>query len=95
MNVIKTLSDEIGSQDFAIIISPEGTRKRIENFRSGYYYLAKETRGNIGILNIDHESKTVSMETIFKPKENVEETNEFVKDIMGKQKHLFPENFAT
>ena len=42
-NVVNTVVNELkDSQDYALCIAPEGTRRSVERIRSGFYYIAKE-----------------------------------------------------
>jgi len=93
-DLVGSLAKDVKGRDFCVIISPEGTRKRIEKWRTGYYYLAKATGAHIGILNIDHKNKTVGIDKVIEPFHTVEKTNSFVRREMSKQHFLVPENFA-
>ncbi|NOT36368.1 MAG: acyltransferase [Saprospiraceae bacterium] len=41
-NMVNSIIELFNSKDrFAIVMSPEGTRKKVEHFRTGFYYIAK------------------------------------------------------
>ena len=45
--------------DLCIIISPEGTRKKVEKFKTGYYYIAKGANIPIFRCKFDYFQKTI------------------------------------
>lgn len=45
--------------EFAIVLSPEGTRKKVQSLKSGYYYIAKGAGVPIVPASIDFPSKTL------------------------------------
>ena len=45
---------------FGICLSPEGTRKRVEKFKTGFYYIAKEANVPVILCKFDWATKTVS-----------------------------------
>ena len=44
---------------FRIAMAPEGTRKKVENLRTGYYHLAKRLQIPIVPVSFDYENKRV------------------------------------
>jgi 1-acyl-sn-glycerol-3-phosphate acyltransferase len=51
--------------DLCIIISPEGTRKKVEKFKTGYYYIAKGANIPIFRCKFDYFQKIVSFDVPF------------------------------
>ncbi|MEP7111530.1 MAG: 1-acyl-sn-glycerol-3-phosphate acyltransferase [Ferruginibacter sp.] len=45
------------SQSFAIALSPEGTRKKVDRLRTGFYHIAKKANVPIVLLALDFEHK--------------------------------------
>ena len=73
---------------FRLAIAPEGTRKKVTELKSGFYYIA--TKANVPIIPIafDFGNKTVSIGKPFYPTSNFEKDlkillNHF-KGVMGK-----------
>lgn len=50
-----------------ILITPEGTRKKVNQFKSGYYYIAKGAGVPILPTIFDFEKKTIIMLDLFYP----------------------------
>lgn len=48
-----------GSEEFSIAIAPEGTRKKVQNFKSGFYYIARAAGVPIIPCLFDYEHKEV------------------------------------
>jgi 1-acyl-sn-glycerol-3-phosphate acyltransferase len=47
-------------------LSPEGTRKRTEGWKSGFYQLALQADVPLGFLVIDYGKKTISIDTFMR-----------------------------
>ena len=41
------------------VMAPEGTRKKVENLKTGYYYLAKEAKVQIVLCGVDFARKAI------------------------------------
>jgi 1-acyl-sn-glycerol-3-phosphate acyltransferase len=78
---------------FRLALSPEGTRKKTERWRTGFYYIAKIAQVPIIMVAFDYRTKTVKFSEPFCTTENLEkdfsEIQNFYKDIEGK----IPEKF--
>lgn len=48
-----------GSEEFAIGIAPEGTRKKVTNFKTGFYFIAQKAKVPIIPCLFDYGHKTV------------------------------------
>ena len=46
-------------EEFAIALAPEGTRKKVEKFRTGFYYIAKGAGVPIVLVRFDQKKKEV------------------------------------
>lgn len=47
---------------FSVAISAEGTRKRIETWRTGWWYIVKETKLPVLLVGLDFKNKTVVLD---------------------------------
>jgi 1-acyl-sn-glycerol-3-phosphate acyltransferase len=56
-----------GSDEFAIAVAPEGTRKQVQNFKSGFYYIAREAKVPIIACLLDYENKQARFLTPYYP----------------------------
>lgn len=64
----------------AVMIAPEGTRKRVTRWRSGFYHIA--LKANVPILfgYLDYKKKNAGVGGVFYPTGNFEEDLEKIKD---------------
>lgn len=75
-NFVSYAVDLINSRDeVAFLICPEGTRKRVETWKKGFYYIALGAGVPIFCSHIDYVSRTMGVGKIFYP------TGDYDKDI--------------
>ena len=73
---------------FRLALAPEGTRKKVEHWRTGFYYMA--LKANVPIIPgvFDYKNKQVIFNKPFYPTGNIEEDfkilHSYYKDITGK-----------
>ncbi|MFH6769392.1 1-acyl-sn-glycerol-3-phosphate acyltransferase [Gaetbulibacter aquiaggeris] len=74
--------------EFRMAMSPEGTRKKVDKWRTGFYYIAKEAKVPIIMFTLDFENKQNKISEPFYPTDNIEKDFEFMhnfyKDVKGK-----------
>ncbi len=65
-NLVQQVVDDFNSlEEHTIVITPEGTRKKVEQFKSGFYHMAHQAKVPIVPIAFDFANKTVRiMETI-------------------------------
>lgn len=61
--------------EFIIGLSPEGTRKKVDRLRTGFYYIAKKAGVPIVMIGLDFENKQLIFATPFYTGDN--EQNDF------------------
>lgn len=75
-------------EEFVIALAPEGTRKRVEKLKTGFYYIAKKAKIPIVMVGFDYEKKEVIVNESFHTTENfqddMETIMEFFRGITGK-----------
>jgi len=76
-------------EEFRLAIAPEGTRKKVEEWRTGYYYIALQAKVPIIPVSLDYQSKTISIGKEFYPTGSIEidepKLREFFKGTIGKR----------
>jgi len=79
---------------FQLAISPEGTRKKNAQWKTGFYYIALNAGVPITLAYIDYSKKEIGVKTIFYPtgdlNRDMEEIKGYYKDVHAK----YPEKFA-
>jgi 1-acyl-sn-glycerol-3-phosphate acyltransferase len=91
VEAIKKVFD--GLDEFRLALAPEGTRKQVEKWKTGYYYIALSAKVPIIPVSLDYPSKTICIGKEFYPTGDIEkdelELREFFKGKTGK----FPKGF--
>ena len=94
--MVDSLSELIVSskENMAIMISPEGTRKLIHRWKTGFYYTALKAHVPIILTYLDYKTKTAGIGPSFMPsgcyRKDMIMVRNFYKDITAK----YPENFS-
>lgn len=69
--MVSQVADKFKAHDvFRIAMSPEGTRKKVEKLRTGFYYIAKEAKVPIQLVGFDFKHKQVIYGPLIHPSEN-------------------------
>ena len=80
-------------EEFRLGLSPEGTRKKVEKWKTGFYYIAKGANVPIVMATLDFGNKRVKISDPYYITDNKEKDFEvfydFFKNIKGKNPELF------
>ncbi len=76
-----------------LVIPAEGTRKRIEKIKSGFYHVALATGVPICMAYLDYEKKTAGFSEPFYPSGDKKKDAAFIKDFYRDKKGKFPALF--
>lgn len=88
-NKVQTIAKLFEERDvFRMTLAPEGTRKKVSEWRTGFYYIAKEAKVPILMFTFDFENKQNKISEPFYPTDNVKADFEFMynfyKGVKGK-----------
>jgi len=76
------------NEEFRITFAPEGTRKKVDKWRTGFYYIAKEANVPIIMFTLDFKNKQNVISQPFYPTDNMEADFKFMysfyQDVVGK-----------
>ncbi len=75
-NVVKIVRRE---KSIVIAMTPEGTRKKVKRWKTGFLRIAKQTQSKILLISIDAPTKSIEIGKIFNPTGNSEDDLAFVK----------------
>ena len=81
-------------KEFQLAVTPEGTRKRVDDWKKGFYYIAQKANVPILMAYFDYEKKEAGFKGVFYP------TGDADKDIREIREHYrgvtacHPENFV-
>lgn len=89
-NKVEAITKVFNNMDeFRLAIAPEGTRKKVGKWRTGYYYIAVSAKVPIIPVSLDYPSKTLSIGKEFYPSGDLEKDEplirEFFKGAVGKK----------
>ncbi|MDR6968454.1 1-acyl-sn-glycerol-3-phosphate acyltransferase [Flavobacterium arsenatis] len=92
-NIVDSIVSIFKSREvFRLAIAPEGTRKKVTEWKTGFYYIALKAEVPIIPIAFDYGKKQVVLNEPFYPTGNIEADFEilksFYKDVIGK----IPEN---
>ncbi|GAA4899559.1 1-acyl-sn-glycerol-3-phosphate acyltransferase [Flaviramulus aquimarinus] len=76
------------NEEFRIAFAPEGTRKKVKEWRTGFYYIAKRAQVPIIMFTLDFENKENRISEPFYPTDNIaadfQYMHNFYKGVKGK-----------
>ncbi|WP_034058376.1 1-acyl-sn-glycerol-3-phosphate acyltransferase [Lacinutrix jangbogonensis] len=74
--------------EFRLTLAPEGTRKKVVKWKTGFYYIAKTAKVPIIMFTLDFKNKQNKISEPFYPTDNIEADFEFMhafyKGVVGK-----------
>lgn len=82
-----------GDGGVIIGLTPEGTRKRVEKWKSGFLRIAEQTDSKIVLIGIDFDKKVCSFSGFFEPTGDNEQDIKFIKNFYKNFKPKIPNNF--
>jgi 1-acyl-sn-glycerol-3-phosphate acyltransferase len=77
---------------FVLVLSPEGTRKKVDRLRTGFYHIAKKARVPIIMTAFDFANKRLHIAEPFYPTNNEEADMQYIISFYTPIKGKIPEN---
>ena len=72
-NKVEAIAKEFSkSEEFRITFAPEGTRKKVEKWRTGFYYIAKTANVPIIMFTLDFKNKINTISEPFYPTDDID-----------------------
>jgi len=92
-SLVTQMAEQFRTRDELILaVSPEGTRSKVDFWRSGFYQIAVQSGVPIGLGYLDFERKLSGLGMFLTPsgdvKADMEKIREFYRDIRGKHPEL-------
>jgi len=89
-----TLAEFIKEKDeIVLLITPEGTRRRVDTWKRGFYYIAQKAEVPIALGYLDYRCRKGGIGQVFKPTGNYDadliEIQNFYKGMRGRRKGKF------
>ena len=76
-----------------VVITPEGTRRKVRHWKKGFYYIAMEAKVPIALAFIDYATKTGGIGPLFYPTGDYEKDMAVIMDFYRDKKGRHPERF--
>ena len=93
MNTVETVSKMFNDNKiFRIAIAPEGTRKLVKEWKTGFYYIAVMTNCKILPVAIDWKSREIKIFKLFTVTSNLKKDLKFLKSLFKGVKGRIPTN---
>lgn len=88
-NMVESMIQIFNLHDkFAVAMSPEGTRKRVDKFKTGFYYIARGAGVPIIMVQFNFQDKKVVISEPFTTTDNMQEDMSYIwnyfKGVKGK-----------
>lgn len=95
-NRVEAIVDLISQhEEFILALSPEGTRKKVNKWKTGFYYVAKGASVPIIMVGLDYKNKKIIVSSPYLTTDDIKKDflhfHKFYKDIKGK----YPEKFES
>ena len=78
-------------EQLVLVISPEGTRKKVSRWKTGFYHIAYGAGVPICPISLDYKQKLITLHPLFYPQGNAEEEidrlREMFRNVPGKFPH--------
>ena len=78
-------------EEFRLTLAPEGTRKKVDKWRTGFYHIAKQANVTIIMFTLDFENKQNKISEPFYTTNNQEADFKFIHDFYKDVKGKIPE----
>ena len=75
-NVVDIVKKE---KSIVIAMTPEGTRKKVKRWKTGFLRIAKQTKSKILLISIDAPTRSIEIGKIFNPSGDSEKDLEFIQ----------------
>ena len=78
------------NSDLIIAISPEGTRSKVQYWRSGFYYIALKAQVPIVMAYLDYANKVVGVGPSIKPSGDIDADFEIIREFYSQKIGKYP-----
>ncbi len=93
-NTVKSITDEFHRNDsFYLLVAPEGTRKRVNKWKKGFYFIALTARVPIFLGYLDYKTKEGGVGKIIEPSGDFEADFKIIEDFYRCKHALHPEKY--
>lgn len=92
-NVVDQITEEYARQsELVVLIPPEGTRSKVERWKTGFYHIARNAGVPILMGYVDAPKKEAGLADFFSPTGDLEKDMQEIKSFYANKGGLKPEN---
>ncbi|MCB1670855.1 MAG: lysophospholipid acyltransferase family protein [Gammaproteobacteria bacterium] len=92
-NVVQQMTEEYARQtELVVLIPPEGTRSKVERWKTGFYHIARNAGVPILLGYVDAPKKEAGLADFFTPSDDLERDMQAIRDFYADKGGLKPEN---
>ena len=93
-NVVNQIVEKFNNSNHLILgIAPEGTRSRVEKWKTGFYYIACKAKVPIVLLAVDFKHKKIGVVNSINPSGDIDKDMIFIQNQFKHLEGKIPENF--
>lgn len=93
-NFVEAVVDQFNdSEKLVVVIAPEGTRKPVENWKTGFYYMAHLAQVPIIMCYVDYKDKVIGILEVFETTGDEKADIAFMQDAYSTVVGKVPENY--
>jgi len=94
-STVDSMADLFSKHDeLRLVITPEGTRSRVEKWRTGFYYVALKANVPIALAFIDYGTKSCGIDKVIYPTGDFKKDMKEIMDFYKTKKAKNPQNFS-
>lgn len=92
-NVVDQIAEEYGKhQELVVLVPPEGTRSKVERWKTGFYHIARNAKVPILMGYVDAPKKEAGLADFFTPTGDLEKDMQEIRKFYAGKGGLKPEN---
>ena len=90
---VDLIADKFNNKNiYRLALSPEGTRKKVDKWKTGFYYIAKKANVPIVSVSMDAKKKEVVFSKPFYTTENIDKDFEYLRKFYSGVVGIVPKN---
>lgn len=95
-NAVEQLIKVFAAKDrFVLIIAPEGSRKQVGRWKSGFYHIAKGANVPLVLAALDYTQRIINIETVFYPTDDAKADAERIMAFYAVVAGKYPQEMGT
>ena len=92
-NVVDQMVDQFSfRENLIVLVPPEGTRSKVDRWKSGFYHIASQAKIPIVLGFVDARTRRIGFGPDFFPTDNIDEDMEEMKLFYKQKTGIIPEN---